>query len=212
MARGSGPKGSGTLTGVAGDARPGKPARSDTPPHSLRRRSGKGQDPILAPPPEMQHSSPHPALRAPPSCAPSRGLPTGALLPPSQFSGVPSCPFSACPFLTPPASGCFLLPSTPSPPAPPPDSEGRERTGLRTGGGAAPASRSSSDAAAAAAAALRSPARAPRQLRSALAVASLPAQLPARLAAESALSKPSTLAERVMSQSAPGRRGESELR
>lgn len=157
----------------------------------------------------MQHSGPHSALRTPPSRALSCSL--GALLlSPSQFSGIP---WRLPSFLLAPSSHLLLPGLSPFPASPPPqsqpDSEGRERTELRTGGGAAPASRSSSDAAAAA---LRSPARAPRQLRSALAAAAPPAPLPACQPAGSPLSEPQTPAERVMSQSAPGRRGESKRR
>lgn len=91
--------------------------RTPRPPPSLRRRSGKGQDPRLAPPPEMQHSGPHPL-----------SAPLLRELPPAASSWAPFCPHfkspeffnapfsSPCPHLTPPASEWFPLLITVPPP------------------------------------------------------------------------------------------------
>jgi hypothetical protein len=163
LATGSGAPCSGTVNGWSGA---GDRANQPTSNPSLTAAAARWEGPgwSEAPPPEMQHFRPPPR--------PPR-------FPPAAFPRAPfSCPYLTSkslratfllpsPLLKPPGSKCF--PSPTSTPAPP-DSEGRERTGLRTGGGAAPASRSCSDAAAATTS-LRSPARAPRQLRSALATA-----------------------------------------
>lgn len=170
----------------------------------MRRGGGKGQDPSLAPPTEMQHFSPHPR---PPS-------PLLRVLPLAAFPRAPfsyphlNSPESLCaPFLFSlpppdiPCFGCFPLSNTPTRPIP--------RSGSALGCARVGAPRQLRVAA------LTPPppsAAQPAPRGSSAVHSPPPLRQPRCPPAGSARSEPRTPAEGVMSQSAPGRRRESERR